>query len=102
MLNMNASKRAFVFLCLAASLNLPVPLRAQTPEWIWHDNKGAAPADGEVRYFRKTFAIDGPVAKAVLSAAGFPDPNARPARHTLALGAESNALVTCDFVAVFG
>jgi enamine deaminase RidA (YjgF/YER057c/UK114 family) len=32
----------------------------------------------------------------------FPDPDARPARHTLALGAESNALVTCDFVAVFG
>jgi hypothetical protein len=32
----------------------------------------------------------------------FPDPDARPARHTLALGAESNTLVTCDFVAVFG
>ena len=32
----------------------------------------------------------------------FPDPDARPARHTLALVAESNALVTCDFVAVFG
>ena len=32
----------------------------------------------------------------------FPDPEALPARHTLALGAESNALVTCDFVAVFG
>ncbi len=30
----------------------------------------------------------------------FPDQNARPARHTLALGPESNALVTCDFVAV--
>src|SRR5215471_17683642 len=32
----------------------------------------------------------------------FPDPASRPARHTQALGAESNALVTCDFVAVFG
>jgi hypothetical protein len=31
----------------------------------------------------------------------FPDANARPARHTMALGAESNALVTCDFTAVF-
>lgn len=30
----------------------------------------------------------------------FPDENARPARHTLALGPDSNALVTCDFVAV--
>jgi enamine deaminase RidA (YjgF/YER057c/UK114 family) len=31
----------------------------------------------------------------------FPDAASRPARHTLALGAESNALVTCEFVAVF-
>ena len=32
----------------------------------------------------------------------FPDPASRPARHTTALGSESNALVTCEFVAVFG
>ncbi len=32
----------------------------------------------------------------------FPSEASRPARHTLALGPESNALVTCDFVAVFG
>ena len=32
----------------------------------------------------------------------FPDAASRPARHTTALGAESNALVTCEFVAVFG
>jgi len=31
----------------------------------------------------------------------FPDPASRPARHTMALGSESNALVTCEFVAVF-
>ena len=31
----------------------------------------------------------------------FPDTASRPARHTMALGAESNALVTCEFVAVF-
>jgi 2-iminobutanoate/2-iminopropanoate deaminase len=30
----------------------------------------------------------------------FPDKDSRPARHTMALGAESNALVTCDFTAV--
>src|SRR6266542_1394848 len=70
LLNMNAPRFPFVFLCLAASLNLPVLLRAQTPEWIWHDNKGATPADGEVRFFRKTFTIDGPASKAVLSIAG--------------------------------
>ena len=32
----------------------------------------------------------------------FPDATSRPARHTMALGAESNALVTGEFVAVFG
>ena len=32
----------------------------------------------------------------------FPDAASRPARHTTTLGAESNALVTCEFVAVFG
>jgi 2-iminobutanoate/2-iminopropanoate deaminase len=32
----------------------------------------------------------------------FPDEGSRPARHTLALGGDGNALVTCDFVAVFG
>src|SRR5271166_6090782 len=32
----------------------------------------------------------------------FPNEASRPARHTLSLGPESNALVTCDFVAVFG
>src|SRR6266566_2012779 len=65
MLNMNAPKLPFAFFCLAASLNFPVPLCAQTPEWIWHDNKGAAPADGEVRFFRKTFTVEGPASKAV-------------------------------------
>ena len=32
----------------------------------------------------------------------FPDKDSRPARHTLPLGAESSALVTCDFTAVLG
>ena len=68
--NMNAPKLSLVVLWLAASSNFPVPLGAQTPEWIWHDNKGAAPADGEVRFFRKTFTVDGLASKAVLSVAG--------------------------------
>src|SRR5467141_2027933 len=70
MLNMNVPKLSLVFLYLAASVYFPAPLCAQTPEWIWHDNKGAAPADGEVRFFRKTFTIDAPASKAVLSVAG--------------------------------
>ena len=32
----------------------------------------------------------------------FPDPDSRPARHTLTLGPDSNAQVTCDFTAVLG
>jgi 2-iminobutanoate/2-iminopropanoate deaminase len=32
----------------------------------------------------------------------FPDQESRPARHTMPLGAESKALVSCDFTAVFG
>lgn len=32
----------------------------------------------------------------------FPDPESRPARHTLALAANSPNLVTCDFTAVIG
>ena len=32
----------------------------------------------------------------------FPDPESRPARHTLALGATSPHHVTCDFTAVIG
>jgi 2-iminobutanoate/2-iminopropanoate deaminase len=32
----------------------------------------------------------------------FPDKESRPARHTMALGPESKALVTCDFTAVLG
>jgi enamine deaminase RidA (YjgF/YER057c/UK114 family) len=32
----------------------------------------------------------------------FPNEASRPARHTLALGADSPAQVTCDFTAVFG
>src|ERR1700722_9305784 len=44
--------------------------RAGLPEWIWHANNGAKPADNEVRYFRKTFKITGNFNKATLSCAG--------------------------------
>jgi 2-iminobutanoate/2-iminopropanoate deaminase len=32
----------------------------------------------------------------------FPDQESRPARHTMPLGPDSKALVSCDFTAVFG
>ena len=67
---MNATKLSLVFIGLAAIQNFFSPLRAQTPEWIWHDNKGRAPADNEVRFFRKAFMVDGALNKALLTAAG--------------------------------
>jgi putative heme-binding domain-containing protein len=54
------------FICCVLSF----VLRAQTPEWVWHDNKGKAPADNEVTYFRKTFSVHGKVQRADLAAAG--------------------------------
>ncbi len=44
-------------------------LRADVPEWIWHDNKGAKPAANEVRFFRKTFMVRDDMKKAMLSCA---------------------------------
>jgi putative heme-binding domain-containing protein len=58
------------FFLLAALTTLTTGAFAQTAEWIWHDNHGARPADGEVRYFRKSFAIAGKFLKAELNAAG--------------------------------
>ena len=42
---------------------------APVPEWIWHDNEGRAPAEHEIRFFRKTFTVEGDVSKAVLCVA---------------------------------
>src|SRR5882762_9777666 len=42
---------------------------AQTPQWIWHPNSGQAVTNGEVRFFRKTFAIEGRAQKATLEVA---------------------------------
>lgn len=41
--------------------------RAQTPEWIWHTAKAA---DGEVRFFRKTFTVPAGVTEATLLVSG--------------------------------
>ena len=55
------------FLLSLATLALAANLPAQTPEWIWHDNKGKAPGNNERRFFRKIFTVEGKVAKATLS-----------------------------------
>ncbi len=49
-----------VLLCLLFTLTT---VRAQTPAWIWHTEKSA---DGEVRYFRKTFTLAEPATAAEL------------------------------------
>src|SRR6266700_8377666 len=54
---------------LAALLVVPLLARAEQPHWIWHDNQGAAIKPDEVRYFRKTFHVDNPPTKALLSVA---------------------------------
>ncbi len=61
---MNFAKLIFGCLLLAA-----VAHAQTTPEWIWHPNNGAKPADDEVRYFRKTFKLDGAARRATLSVA---------------------------------
>ena len=64
-MTMNCPRFARVCLPICIIL-LTNSLRAELPEWIWHDNKGAKPADNEVRYFRRTFDVDASVAKASL------------------------------------
>ena len=57
----------FAQLALALLLACSSAFAAATPEWIWHPNNGARPADQEVRYFRKTFTLDGPARRATLA-----------------------------------
>src|SRR5258708_2241195 len=59
-----------IFAVTVVISSLAPQLFAQIPEWIWHDNKGAPPADDEVRFFLKTFSLERKPTKAVLSAAG--------------------------------
>src|SRR5437867_2553685 len=49
------------------------PLRAANPDWIWHDNKGAAIKTNEVRFFRKVFRVETRPQKALLSIAADDD-----------------------------
>jgi putative heme-binding domain-containing protein len=55
---------------LVSTFLATLTLAAQTPEWIWHDAHGQAPAAHEVRFFRKAFAVSSRARKAVLALAG--------------------------------
>ena len=57
--------QSLALILLAAHLPLAA---APVPEWIWHPNDGKAPADGEVRYFKKDFTLEGEVQSAKLLA----------------------------------
>src|SRR5581483_3813416 len=49
-MTMNRLNLGRLFLLFWISLSA-IPVRAAVPEWIWHDNKGAKPADNEIHYF---------------------------------------------------
>ncbi len=48
---------------------LPARTWSQAPEWIWHPDGGMTATNGETRFFRKTFTVEGKVAKARLAVA---------------------------------
>src|SRR5215471_2669215 len=54
---------------LAGLLFCAFTATAETPKWIWHDNKGASIQTNEVRFFRKVFQVEGKPTKATLSVA---------------------------------
>ncbi|MBI2927136.1 MAG: c-type cytochrome [Verrucomicrobia bacterium] len=66
---MNHFRTSVVWSFLLATNLFCDAVLAQTPEWIWHDNQGALPADNEVRFFRKPFIASGAVSKALLTVA---------------------------------
>ena len=87
--------------------NLPADLAGQVRNLFTHIGRAVEAAGGTPDNILKiTFWMKEPATgRAALNEEWvkmFPSEASRPARHTLALGPESNALVTCDFVAVFG
>ena len=86
---------------------LPPTLEAQVANVFAHIRHDIEAAGGTVDDIIKvTFWVKDPVTqRAALNdewVKMFPDPDARPARHTQPLPAESRALVQADFVAVIG
>jgi 2-iminobutanoate/2-iminopropanoate deaminase len=87
--------------------NLPPELAEQVSNLFTHVRTAISAAGGTPDdIIKMTFWMKDPVnGRAALNEEWlkmFPDAASRPARHTTALGAASNALVTCEFVAVFG
>jgi 2-iminobutanoate/2-iminopropanoate deaminase len=85
--------------------NLPSDLAGQVENLFIHIRSAVEAAGGKVDDIIKiNFWMKEPATgRAALNGEWvkmFPDEGSRPARHTLALGADGNALVTCDFVAV--
>jgi enamine deaminase RidA (YjgF/YER057c/UK114 family) len=84
---------------------LPPTLEAQAANVFGYIRSAVEAAGGTTEDIVKInfFVRDPATQRAALNAEWlkmFPDPNARPARHTQALPADSRALVQADFVAV--
>jgi putative heme-binding domain-containing protein len=69
MRTINCRQRVSAILLVFSTLLLAVRASAQTPNWIWHPNEGRATAENEVRFFRKSFSVEGRAQKAILSVA---------------------------------
>lgn len=64
------TKRLFQFFYLSVLLvSIASAAESPKPQWIWHPNGGNSATNGEVRYFRKLFSLDGKVQKALLAVA---------------------------------
>ena len=86
---------------------LPASLEEQVANVFAHIRHDIEAAGGSVDDIIKiTFWVKDPVSqRAVLNTEWvkmFPDPESRPARHTLALPADNRGLVQADFTAVLG
>jgi enamine deaminase RidA (YjgF/YER057c/UK114 family) len=86
---------------------LPASLEEQVANVFAHIRHDVEAAGGSVDDIIKiNFWVRDPVSQpAALNTEWvkmFPDPESRPARHTLTLPADSRALVQADFTAVFG
>jgi putative heme-binding domain-containing protein len=87
--------------CLAAVFIAGIAA-AQTPEWIWHDNQGVAPAAGEVRFFRRVFSVPEKPRRAVLTVASDNEAsvllNGKPVLENKEWGEPTRANVTREIV----
>jgi len=87
--------------------NMPDDLAAQVRNVFTHIRSAVEAAGGSPEDIIKvTFYMRDPATgRAALNdewVAMFPDPDSRPARHTLTLGGSGASQVTCDFIAVLG